>query len=48
MYWHLLGKGDSNLVDLYYTLDNMKCRTSVGLGLKQRASVVTKECEEKM
>ncbi len=42
VFWHLLGKGDSNLTDLDYTLDNiMKKCTSTGLRHKKSMSVVT-------
>ncbi len=47
IYWRLLDKSDLEVVNLYYTLDNiMKERTAKGYGVKKSASVVTKAAEE--
>ncbi len=49
LYWKLLDKGDPYFVNLYYTLDNiMKQHTAKGLGVKQSATMVSKENEEVM
>ncbi len=49
LYWKLLDKNNMDVVSLFYTLDNiMKERTAKGYGVKQSASVVSKEAENKM
>ncbi len=49
LYWHLFDKSDSNLADLYYTLDNlMKLHTEEGLGHKQSAEIIPTSVENVM
>ncbi len=49
VFWKLFDKSDSDLADLYYTLDNIiKERTELGLGHVESTQVIKKDLEDKM